>query len=128
MSSASMRIILAVGLAGAAVAVALSARVLERRRAAVAPLDLTGFEGRLLLITSADCRSCEQARALLNKAESEFVEVTFEHDGDRLRAAGVKAVPLLVGRDINGREVGRIAGKIGRRSLARLLARTESGG
>jgi len=128
MSSASLRIVLAVGLTGVAVAVALSARVRERRRAALAPLDLAAFEGRLVLITSADCRTCEQAKQTLGEAEVDFVEVTFEHEGERLRTAGVTAVPLFIGRDAAGNEVGRIAGKIGRRSLARLLARMESGG
>ena len=128
MSDASLRIALAVGLAGVAVAVALYARVLERRRAAIAPLELGDFAGRLVLITSAGCRTCDQARTTLNEAGVEFVESTFEREGERLKAAGVTAVPLLVGRNAAGDEVGRIAGKIGQRSLARLLARVESGG
>ena len=125
MSDASLRISLAVGLAGVAVAVALSARVLERRRAAVVPLDLGDFAGRLVLITSAGCRSCDQARTTLNEAGVEFVESTFEREGERLKAAGVTAVPLLVGRNTAGEEVGRIAGRISRRALARLVAQLE---
>jgi len=123
MSDGPLRIAVAAAITGVAVGVALRARVIERRRAAAAPLDLTGFRGRLLLFTDAGCRRCDQARAVLVEAGVEFVEAAFDREPDRLRAAGVTSVPLLVGRDAAGREVGRIAGRVGGRSLARLLAR-----
>ncbi len=125
MSDATLRIAAAAVVTGAVVGVALRARVIERRRAAAAPLDLAGFPGRLLFFSDAGCRRCDQARVVLEEAGVEFVEAAFDREPARLRAAGVTAVPLLVGRDGAGREVGRIAGRIGRRSLARLLARLD---
>jgi glutaredoxin len=123
MSEPIARFALALGATALALGVALSARAAERRRAAAGPLDLSGIEGRLVLFTAAGCRRCAQARAALADAGVEFVEVAFDQDPDRVQAVGVTAVPLLVGRDSTGAEVGRIAGRIGRRSLARLLSR-----
>lgn len=123
MSEPIARFALALGATAIALGVALSARAAERRRAAAGPLDLSGIAGRLILFTAAGCRRCAQARAALAGAGVEFVEVAFDRDPDRVQAVGVTAVPLLVGRDSTGAEVGRIAGRIGRRSLARLLSR-----
>lgn len=123
MSEPFARIALAVGATALALGVALQARAAERRKAASGPLDLTGVGGRLVLFTATGCRRCGRARAALIDAGAEFVEVEFDQDPDRVRAVGVTAVPLLVGRDASGAEVGRIAGRIGRRALARLVSR-----
>jgi glutaredoxin len=123
MSESFARIALAVGATALAFGVALQARAAERRRAAAGPLDLTGIGGRLVLFTAAGCRRCGQARAALTEAGAEFVDVEFDQDPDRVRAVGVTAVPLLVARDASGAEVARIAGRVGRRALARLLSR-----
>jgi hypothetical protein len=123
MSDGAVRALAAVTAAGAALGVGMRARLIERRNAAAAPLDLDGFPGRLLFFTDAGCRRCDQARSLLVTAGVSFVETAFDREPDRLRTAGITAVPLLVGRDGDGHEVGRIAGRLGRRSLNRLLIR-----
>lgn len=117
------RVVAAVAATAVAGTVVLAARVRDRRSAASAPLDLSGFPGRLVLFTDAGCRRCDQARAVLVAAGADFAEAAFDREPERLRAAGITAVPLLVGRDASGAEVGRIAGRLGRRSLDRLLAR-----
>ena len=117
------RIVAAVAATAVAGAVVLAARATDRRSAAVAPLDLSGFPGRLVLFTDAGCRRCDQAKAVLVAAGAEFTEAAFDREPERLHAAGITAVPLLVGRDAAGAEVGRIAGRLGRRSLGRLLVR-----
>lgn len=123
MSESVARLGFAVGAIALALGVALQARASERRRAAAAPLHLEGVAGRLILFTASACRRCEQARAALDRVGAEFVEMSFDDDPDGLRAIGVEAVPLLVGRDGSGSEVGRIAGRVRPRALARLLAR-----
>jgi glutaredoxin len=123
MSEPVARIALAAGATALALGIALQARAAERRRAAAGPLDLSGIAGRLVLFTAAGCRRCEPARNALTRTGVDFVEVAFDEQPDRVRAIGVAAVPLLVGRDASGAEVGRIAGRIGRRALSRLLSR-----
>jgi len=123
MSDLTVKVVAAAGAAVVALGVAGIARARERRSAAAAPLDLAGFSGRLLFFSDAGCRRCDQARAVLTAAGVPFTEAAFDREPERLRAAGVTAVPLLVGRDPAGGEVGRIAGRLGRRSLARLVAR-----
>ena len=123
MSESVARIALAAGATALALGIALQARAAERRRAAAGPLQLDGIAGRLVLFTAAGCRRCEQARTTLTRAGVEFAEMEFDQDPDRVRSIGVAAVPLLVARDAAGAEVGRIAGRIGRRALARLLSR-----
>ncbi len=125
MRDTAVRIVVAAAATAVGLAVALRARAVERRSAAAAPLDLTGFPGRLVLFTDAGCRRCDQAKAVLTAAGAEFTEAAFDREPERLRAAGITAVPLLVGRDPSGAEVGRVAGRLGRRSLDRLLARME---
>ena len=123
MPDLAVRIAVAVAAAGVAIGVALQARASERHEAAAAPLDLTGFDGRLLLFTDAGCHRCDRAREVLVAARVAFEEAAFDRQPERLRAAGITAVPLLVGRNSAGEEVGRVAGRLGSRSLARLLAR-----
>lgn len=123
MSDLTVKVMVAVGTAAVGLGVAGAARVRERRRAASAPLDLAGFSGGLLFFSDAGCRRCDQARAILEGSGVTFTEAAFDREPERLRAAGVTAVPLLVGRSADGREVGRIAGKLDRRSLARLVSR-----
>lgn len=122
MPDPAVRVAVAAAAAGAALAVAGWARAAQRRAAAAAPLDLSGFPGRLILFTDAGCRRCDQARAMLSAAGVSFVEAAFDLEPDRVRAAGVTAVPLLVGRDTAGSEVARVAGRLGRRALKRVLA------
>ncbi len=123
MSDIGVRVAVAVFAAGAALAVAGWARAGERRSAASAPLDLSGFSGRLILFSDAGCRRCDQARAVLIDAGVSFEEAAYDREPDRVRSAGVTAVPLLVGRDAAGGEVGRVAGRLGPRALHRLVSR-----
>lgn len=123
MRDVAVRLLVAAAATAGALLVALWARVRRRRAAAAAPLDLSGFPGRLVLFTDAGCRRCDGARAVLAAAGADFTEAAFDLEPERVRAAGVTAVPLLVGRNSAGAEVGRIAGRLDRRALDRLLAR-----
>lgn len=114
-------------LAGAVVAAALAvaggARVLERRRSAAQPLHLDGLPTGLVLFTDPGCRNCARTREVLRAGGVEFTEVAHERDPDLFRTSGVTAVPLLVAIAPGGREVGRIAGRVTRPALARLMRR-----
>jgi hypothetical protein len=123
MSESVARIALACGATALALGVALEARARERRRAAAGPLHLDGVAGDLLLFTAAGCRRCEQVRAALRRAGAEYAEIVFDDDPAGVAAMGVTAVPLLVGRRAGGAEVGRIAGRVSSRALARLRSR-----
>lgn len=123
MTSDAVQVGVAVAATAVALAVAARARSRERTAAVQASLDLTGFDGRVLLFTAPGCRRCGRVRAMLDAAGIRFAEHSFEHDAERLHAAGVTAVPLLVGRDAAGREVDRIAGQVRPRSLRRFRRR-----
>lgn len=117
------RVLLAVAIVTVALGVAGGARILRRHRAGRQPLLLDGLPTGLILFTDARCRGCVAARGVLHAAGRDFHEVAYGHDPDRFRATGVTAVPLLVARAVDGREVGRIAGRVTPRSLARLIDR-----
>ncbi|WKZ83302.1 MAG: hypothetical protein QY307_03430 [Acidimicrobiia bacterium] len=115
-----------VALAGVALAIGLGiawwGRAGERRRLSRADLDLSAFDARVLLFTAERCSRCERARRLLRGSGMVFREVAFELEPERFRGAGVGGVPLLVVRDESGAEMGRLAGRMSRRSVRRLLA------
>jgi hypothetical protein len=117
------RVLLAVAIVIAALGVAGGARILQRRRAAIQPLNLAGLPTGLILFTDAHCRRCLTASRMVAVGGVPFVEVAYNREPDRFRATGVSAVPLLVARTPDGREVGRIAGKVTPRALARLIER-----
>ncbi len=117
------RIWLAVGAAALALLVAAWARGAERRRTAAGPLELSGLPVGLVLFSDSGCERCGQVRAALQASGAHFVEVAFDREPVRFQATGVRGVPLLVARDSSGNEVGRIAGRLTRRALNRLLTR-----
>jgi hypothetical protein len=127
MSEAGWRLLLVGGITLAAAAAAYAANRLRAARAAAAPVDVSGFEGRILLFTERSCRSCPVVRTMLEEAGAGFEEVRYEDRPEDHRRAGVGAVPLLVARDASGAVIGRIAGRPSKRALRRLLrdARTE---
>ena len=123
MSEPVLRAILVGAVVVAAAAVVLWARYLERRRSVRARLDLSGLTGSVILFSDAGCRTCDQARKALQRAEVAFEEIRYDAHPEVARRVGVTAVPLVVVRDDEGAEVGRIAGRVRRRALRRLLGR-----
>ncbi|MCB2223889.1 MAG: hypothetical protein KQH83_06895 [Actinobacteria bacterium] len=123
MSEAAWRLVLAGGAGAAALLAAAAARWRHRAslRSASATLDLSGVAGRLILFTSAPCRSCDAARARLEAAGVAFREIRHADESRVHEAAGVAAVPLIVARSAGGVEAGRIAGKPSKRALRGLL-------
>ena len=117
------RILLSVAIAIAALGVAGGARILQRRRAALQPLHLERLPTGLILFTDAHCRRCRTARQVVVAGGVPFAELAYDQEPDLFRATGAGAVPLLVARAPDGREVGRIAGRVTPRSLARLVER-----
>ena len=117
------RVLLALAIVVAALGVAGGARILQRRRAALEPLHLEGLPNGLILFTDAHCRRCLGAREVVASGGVPFVEVAYNREPNRFRATGVSAVPLVVARTPDGREVGRIAGRVTPRALARLVER-----
>jgi glutaredoxin len=109
-----------------AVAVALGSawlfRRMERRRVHQAPLDLTALTSAVTLFSDAVCSRCDAARDALVESGVDFEELRFDHHRDLVEAVGVTGVPLIVARDPDGAEIGRIVGKPSRRALRRLLA------
>ncbi len=91
------------------------------RRMEVAPVDLSGFGGRVLFFSDAACRRCPVVRDLLDELGVDYAEFSYGEHPEGMRAAGITAVPLVVVRDEAGGEVGRIAGRPGVRRLRRLL-------
>lgn len=94
-----------------------------RRRAETARLDLSGITGRVVFFSDAVCRKCPDAREALVAGGVDFEEIRYGDDPARFRATGAPAVPLVVVRDAQGEEVGRIAGEVRARELRRLLTR-----
>ena len=123
MSDLWVRALIAAVFVLAALVIAATARDRQRRRAAVAPLDLSGIEGRVVLFTDITCTKCDEARSVLRHRGVEFVEIAYDRDPERFGEVGVEAVPVLVARGPDGGEVGRIAGKVTTRGLVRLLSR-----
>ncbi len=76
----------------------------------------------VVLFTSTDCRSCDEARAVLQEAGIEFREVTWELEGSLADGVGVSGVPLAVFRDPSGATVAQLAGVPRRAALRRALA------
>ena len=126
MDDAAVRLILAGGIAVAALLLAGAGHLHRRKRgraAAAIPLDLTGIDGRVLLFSDVACPTCDTARARLETAGAPFREIGYHLDPEAHRRAGVTAVPLIVVRNAAGGEVGRIGGRPVRRTLERLLRR-----
>ncbi len=88
------------------------------------PVDLSGTDlpGGVVLFTSTDCSSCDEARAVLRGAGIEFREVTWELEASVAERAGVGGVPLAVFRDASGATVAQLAGVPRRAALQRALA------
>jgi hypothetical protein len=104
-----------------ALAFAWGANRLIRHRAETASLDLSGVEGQIVFFSDSACRRCPGVREALSGLEVE--EIRYGDDPDRFRATGAPAVPLVVIRDADGVEVGRIAGEVRSRQLRGLLRR-----
>ena len=100
---------------------AWGANRLIRRRAERVPIDLTGIEGRIVFFSDAACRRCDAARERLAASGVAFEEVRYGDDPARFRATGTPAVPLVVVRDADGAEVGRIAGEVRAGELQAML-------
>jgi len=116
-------IVFAVIAVASAVAFAYGATRLIRHRAQTARLDLTGIEGRVVFFSDTACRRCPAARDALVSAGVDFEEIRYGDDPARFRATAAPAVPLVVVRDEDGTEVGRIAGEVRARDLRGLLRR-----
>ena len=127
MSDIWIRVLVALAIVAIGLGATAVVRIRERRRAALAPLDLTGVSGRVLLFTDSACRRCDAARLALESAGVEFREIAYQHEPDLMRRVGVTGVPLIVGRRVDGAEVGRIAGKPGERAIKRLVHRLGNG-
>jgi len=121
MAESLVRALIGAGVALVAAAIAWMAWRAERRRAVTSALVIDGIDGRILFFSDAACVRCDEARAVLESVGEPFTEVAYDSEPDRLRAAGVKAVPLVVVRRTDGAEVGRIAGKVSTSRLRRLL-------
>ena len=118
-----VRVAVVVGVALASLAVAWWARGRAARQAERRPFDVGGFSGRVLLFTSAECSSCDAARAALESAGVEFDEITYAEHPQGMRQAGVVSVPMIVVRDGSATVVGVIAGRPRPQRLRRLLGR-----
>jgi glutaredoxin len=123
MSEPALRVLVIAAAALVSVSVVLVFRALERRRVQRAPLDLSGLSRPVTLFTDAGCSRCDQARDMLADAGVEFEEIRFDHHPDIVAEVGVTGVPLVVARAPDGTEIDRIAGRVTRRALRRLLAR-----
>lgn len=123
MSDVVVRLLVATAVVAVGLGAAAGARIRDRRRAALAPLDLSAVEGRLLFFTDSGCRRCAVARTRLDDLAVEYQEIAYQHEPDLMRRVGVTGVPLIVARDAAGTEVARIAGPPSRRALRRLLFR-----
>lgn len=123
MDDALGRLVLVAAVAGAALAAAWGARRRSSRRAERAPIDASGFSGRVLLFSDATCPTCDEARSVLEGTGASFVEVAYGEHPEGMRRAGIAAVPLIIVRDDAGDTVGRIAGRPSRRRVRRLLGR-----
>jgi hypothetical protein len=123
-----VQLLVALGIIVAALGVAAFARVMQRRRATQRPLHLAGLPAGLILFTDAGCRRCPAARRVVADGGAPFTEVAYDRDPDGFRATGVTVVPLLVARDRRGTELGRIAGKVAPRALARLITQLDAAG
>jgi hypothetical protein len=121
MGEVAWRLVLVGGIAAAAAAAGYGANRLRARRAASAPVDVSGLAGRLLLFTEHYCASCTAVRSMLEEAGAGFEEIRYEESPEMHRRAGVASVPLLVARDAGGVVTGRIAGRASKRALRRLL-------
>ncbi len=117
------RLALAMVVVAAALTVAGIARVVQRRRSALRPLHLDELPSGLVLFTDSGCRRCARAREVLRFGGVQFTEVAYDQDPDAFSKSGVTAVPLLVAIAPDGREVGRIAGRLTLQALRRLTAR-----
>ncbi|MEX0826317.1 MAG: hypothetical protein WD184_06165 [Acidimicrobiia bacterium] len=104
-----------------AVAFAFGAIRWTRRRADTAVLDLSGVAGRVVFFSDEACRRCPAARDALAASGVEFEEIRYGDDPQRFRATGATAVPLVVVRDSQGAESGRIVGEVRAGKLAVLL-------
>jgi len=121
MGDVAWRLVLVGGIAAAAAAAGYAAGRLRARRAASAPVDVSGLDGRLLLFTERSCASCTVVRSMLAEAGAGFDEIRYEESPEAHRRSGVTSVPLLVARDAGGVVVARIAGRPSKRALRRLL-------
>lgn len=116
-------LLLVAGVTGAALAVALVVPRWAGRRAGRSPIDLAGIDGRVVFFSAASCRRCDVVRVRLSDTGARFTEVRFEDDPGRFEAAGVRAVPIVVGRDEHGTEVMRLAGRASSAQVRALVER-----
>lgn len=123
MSEPTLRVLVIAAAVLVSLGAALAFRALERRRVERSPLDLSGLSEAITLFTDAGCFRCDQARDMLTDAGAEFEEIRFDHHPDIAAEVGVTGVPLIVARAPDGTEIDRIAGKVTKRTLRRLLAR-----
>lgn len=106
-----------------AVAFAFGATRWTRSRADRATLVLSGIAGRVVFFSDEACRKCTAARDALIASAVNFEEIRYGDDPARFRATGAPAVPMVVVRDPDGTEVGRIAGEVRESELRGLLKR-----
>lgn len=123
MSEAVIRVLVVGGAILVATGIAVTGRIIERRRARRGPLDLSGFSERVLFFSDSACAKCEVVRSRLSTAAVDHREVRFDDDPDAHRRAGVTAVPLIVVRGSDGRERDRITGVPSAARLRRIGAR-----
>lgn len=105
----------------AAVAAVVVADWWRRCRAERLDLDLREIEGTVIFFTDEACARCGAVRRLLEDLGVAYVEV--RHEGARLEAIGVDAVPLVAVRDDEGEVVAQIGGVPSKGRLRRALGR-----
>lgn len=115
------RLLLIGGALAIAVGLAHLARGRERRRAASAPLNLAGIDGRVVFFSDAVCARCDIVRVHLEALGADFTEIAYDEHPDLHRQVGVTGVPLVVIRDEAGAEVRRFAGVAPKARLAAAL-------
>lgn len=122
MSEATVRVFIAGAGIAVVVLTALIGHRVERRKAQVSPLDVSGISGGITLFSDVGCNNCDLVRAMLEETGHVFQEIGYETDPAAHTKVGITGVPLVVLIDKTGALRGRIAGVPSRRRLQHALA------
>ncbi len=119
MSEPVVRLLFAIGVIVAALAVAALAGKFRKPVHPVVHVGEVGDRPGVVLFTSTDCSTCKRTIERLKQLDVSFREVTYELERNRFDTWGVVAVPLTVIVDSDGKVGELFTGVPSRRRLLR---------